>query len=136
MWALGAEVIPAAIEAILAGTGATFDLDHQRGVPPVVNDAGETERLARAARSVLGAAAVAEAPESWGGDSFAWYLDHAPGTYARLGIHDPDRDGERDDLHSSTFRVDERAIDVGIEVLVATALDALDEATGRRRPPT
>ena len=132
VWTLGAEVIPAAIEAILAGTGATFDLDHQRGVPPVVNDAGETERLARAARSVLGAAAVAEAPESWGGDSFAWYLDHAPGTYARLGIHDPARDGERDDLHSSTFHVDERAIDVGIEVLVATALDALSDLRTNR----
>lgn len=125
VWAMAAEVIPEALEEILAGTGATAELDHQRGVPPVVNDAAETERLARAARSVLGDGAVAEATQSWGGDSFAWYLDHAPGTYARLGIHDPDDGGEREDLHSSTFRVDERAIDVGIEVLVATALDAL-----------
>jgi amidohydrolase len=130
-WALAAEVIPAEVAAILEGTGATFELDHQRGVPPVVNDAAETARFSRAARSVLGDDAVAEAPQSWGGDSFAWYLDHAPGTYARLGIHDPTRDGDREDLHSSTFHVDERAIDVGIEVLVATALDALADHTQR-----
>lgn len=124
-WALGATIIPEEVAAILDGSGATVELDHQRGVPPVVNDATETDRFSRAARSVLGPDAVAEAPQSWGGDSFAWYLAHAPGTYARLGIHDPARDGDRDDLHSSTFHVDERAIDVGIEVLVATALDAL-----------
>ena len=128
-WALGAEVIPAEVAAILEGTGATFELDHQRGVPPVVNDAAETDRLARAARSVLGDGAVDEAPQSWGGDSFAWYLDHAPGTYARLGIHDPTRAGDREDLHSSTFHVDERAIDVGVRLLVGAVVSAIAQRT-------
>ena len=95
---------------------------HTRGVPPVVNDEAATAVLASAARDVLDAEAVVPTEHSWGGDSFAWYLDRAPGSYARLGVHDPRSSGPRLDLHASTFDVDERAIGVGVRVLVATAL--------------
>jgi amidohydrolase len=125
VWAAADRLVADAVETIVEGSGATFLLDHQRGVPPVVNDAAETERLASMARGVVGDASVIEAPRSLGGDSFAWYVEEVPGTYARLGVHDPAWGDERGDLHSSTFDVDERAIDIGIEVLVATALDAL-----------
>ena len=60
-----------------------------------------------------------------GGDSFAWYLEKVPGSYARLGVHDPRSSAARLDLHASTFDVDERAIGSGVRVLVTTALDAL-----------
>lgn len=126
VWAVAEEVVAGVVESALAGTGATFRIDHERGVPPVVNHAGETARFAAAARSTLGDDAVVEAPRSWGGDSFAWYLERTPGTYARLGVHDPAWGEDRHDLHSSTFDVDERALDVGIGVLVAAALEALD----------
>ena len=126
VWAIATETVAGAVADVLHGTGATYEIDHVRGVPPVVNDAIETARLAAAATRVLGTDAVHEAPRSWGGDSFAWYLERTAGTYARLGVHDPRRGGPHHDLHSSTFDVDERAIDVGIRVLVAAALDALD----------
>ena len=125
VWAAADRLVADAVATIVEGTGATFVLDHQRGVPPVVNDETETDRLASMARGVVGEAAVIEAPRSLGGDSFAWYLADVPGTYARLGVHDPAWGDERGDLHSSTFDVHEGAIDIGIEVLVATALDAL-----------
>jgi len=125
VWAVAEAVVDQSVAALLDGTGATFVVEHRRGVPPVVNDPRETERFAAAARLVLGDHAVLEAPRSWGGDSFAWYLAEAPGTYARLGVHDPARGDDHHDLHSSTFDVHEGAIDVGIRVLVAAALDAL-----------
>jgi hypothetical protein len=40
-------------------------------------------------------------------------------------VHDPASRDDRLDLHSSTFDVDERAIDIGVRVLVEAALDAL-----------
>jgi len=131
VWAVAEQTVADAVADVVRGTGATFLIDHVRGVPPVVNHPGETARFAAAARSVLGDDAVTEAPRSWGGDSFAWYLEHTPGTYARLGVHDPAWGDVRHDLHSSTFDVDEHAIDVGIRVLVAAALDVL-AATGER----
>ncbi len=63
--------------------------------------------------------------QSMGGDSFAWYLERVPGSYARLGVHDPASNRPRLDLHASTFDIDERAIGFGVKVLVATALKAL-----------
>jgi metal-dependent amidase/aminoacylase/carboxypeptidase family protein len=62
--------------------------------------------------------------QSLGGDSYAWYLQRIPGTYARLGVHDPDRHGPRLDLHSADFDLDERAIGVGARLLALTALIA------------
>ena len=60
-----------------------------------------------------------------GGDSFAWYLEHVPGCYARLGVHDPAWGDTRLDLHSGNFDVDERSLDVGIALLVGSATAAL-----------
>ena len=84
-------------------------------------------RCSTARRGVLGDAAVVPTVQSAGGDDFSWYLERVPGAYARLGVHDPASDGPRLDLHASTFDIDERAIAVGIKVLVQTSLDALDE---------
>jgi amidohydrolase len=124
-WDAAEDAVVAALVELLADTGAEWHLDYRRGIPPVVNTRVETERVAAAARAVVGAGGVIEAPQSLGGDSFAWYLEMIPGSYARLGVHDPSATGERHDLHSSTFDIDERAIDVGVELLVRTALSEL-----------
>jgi amidohydrolase len=129
VWSAAEHVVTAAVDELLAESGATYALDYRRGIPPVVNDPVETERLAAAARTVVGAAGVIEAPRSLGGDSFAWYLEEVPGSYARLGVHDPSTSGDRLDLHSSTFDVDERAIDIGVRVLVEAALDVVRDQT-------
>jgi metal-dependent amidase/aminoacylase/carboxypeptidase family protein len=61
-----------------------------------------------------------EPPRSNGGDSFAWYQQLVPGCYARLGVHDPNVSPVRLDLHSGDFDVDDRAIEVGVRVMVRT----------------
>ena len=128
IWQRAPELVRRALGTLLHPTGATWDIDHRRGVPPVHNDAAMTDLLAGAARRVLGEDSVVSTDQSMGGDSFAWYLDHVPGTYARLGVHDPASSAPRLDLHASTFDVDERAIGVGVRVLVTAALDALASA--------
>jgi amidohydrolase len=127
VWSRAEEVVEAAVAELVASTGAEARLDYRRGIPPVVNTPAETATIAGAARRVVGTEGVIEAPQSLGGDSFAWYLEEVPGSYARLGVHDP-RWPERLDLHSSAFDVDERAIDIGVRVLVGAALDQLRAA--------
>jgi amidohydrolase len=123
------DAAPALLEAALAGlvdpSGATHELHHDRGVPPVVNDEQATALFAAAAESVLGSDGVVPTEQSAGGDDFAWYAEQVPSTYVRLGVHDPASDGPRLDLHASTFDVDERAIAVGVRVLVHATLQAL-----------
>ena len=131
-WGRAPVVLADALDELVRPTGARAEIEHDRGVPPVVNDPRMTEVLASAARAVLGAEAVVATEQSAGGDDFAWYLEQVPGSYARLGVHDPDRDGPRLDLHAGTFDVDEGAIAVGIRVLVAAAVGAMAASAGSR----
>jgi amidohydrolase len=121
VWRQGADIVQRELDALLADSGATWELVHHPGVPPVVNDAAATAVIASAAASVIGSAGVVEAATSAGGDSFAWYLEHVPGSYVRLGTHDP-ADAAHLDLHAGSFDVDERAIEIGVRVLVTAAL--------------
>ncbi|MEI6623713.1 MAG: amidohydrolase [Actinomycetes bacterium] len=124
-WLAAPGLLESALQRVIAPTGATWSMTHKPGVPPVVNDSFTTSVLAEAADAMLGEGAVLETGHSWGGDTFAWYTEKAPGCYARLGTHDPANVGPRLDLHSSAFDVDERAIEVGIRVLVAASLSFL-----------
>jgi amidohydrolase len=115
--------VRALVTALLAPTGAGYVLEHIRGVPPVVNEAVSAGMLASAAVTVGGVDASTSTEQSSGGEDFAWYLEHAPGAMARLGVwpgHGPMRD-----IHQPTFDLDERALPFGVRVLVQSALTAL-----------
>jgi amidohydrolase len=124
-WDRAPELLESALDAIVGPTDATYELRHERGVPPVVNDARITGVLEAAAAAVLGEDAVVHSEQSAGGDDFAWYAEVVPSTYARLGVHDPRSAAPHQDLHASTFDVDERAIAIGVRVLVHATLAAL-----------
>lgn len=124
VWAAARDLVRDALDKVLVGTGAQVELTHTRGVPPVINDADETDLLSAVAAASEGADNVVPTHQSLGGDSYAWYLQRVPGTYARLGVHDPDGPGPRLDLHSADFDLDERAIGVGARLLALTALTA------------
>lgn len=115
------KVVESELATILAGTGATWQLAYRRGVPPVVNDPDATRVLHSAAVEVVGSAGVVENPRSMGGDTFAWYAQRVPASYARLGTHFGD--GPRLDLHASTFDIDERAIAIGMEFLARAVVN-------------
>lgn len=121
-WELAPQLVRGLVEATVAPFGAEATLDYRRGVPPVVNDAGCTALLARAATEALGAGAAVPTEQSLGGEDFSWYLEKVPGALARLGVQLPGTDL---DLHQGTFDIDERAIGVGVRLLVQTALHAV-----------
>lgn len=124
-WQAAPKLLEAALDEVVGPTGAQWSMSHSRGVPPVVNDLSASDLIASSTRSILGDAAVVPTDQSWGGDTFSWYLEQIPGSYARLGTYDPEQGGPRFDLHSSAFNADERAIIYGVKALVATTLDWL-----------
>jgi amidohydrolase len=122
----GAEALVRDLVAeVVAPTGAAVEIRYHRGVPPVVNEATSVGILREAAVAAAGSHAVGETEQSLGGEDFAWYLDHAPGALARLGVHRPGSDDHYLDLHQPSFDIDERALAVGVRVLTLTALAAL-----------
>ncbi|MBA2470878.1 MAG: amidohydrolase [Pseudonocardiales bacterium] len=123
VWADLEPLVRELVTALLAPTGVGFDLRHVRGVPPVVNEAVSTELLRDGVASALGGEAVAATEQSSGGEDFGWYLEHVPGSMGRLGVWSGE--GAHRDLHQPTFDLDERALPLGVRVMVHTALAAL-----------
>ncbi|MGZ4519219.1 MAG: M20/M25/M40 family metallo-hydrolase, partial [Mycobacteriaceae bacterium] len=121
-------VVAEGVAALLAPTGVTYELRHQRGVPPVVNDRASARMLRAAVGGGVGEQAVATALQSSGGEDFAWYLEHVPGAMGRLGVWSGH--GPQLDLHQPTFDLDERALEIGVRVLVHAALEAWGSEEG------
>jgi amidohydrolase len=118
------------LEGIASAYGTRAELEVIYGYPPVVNDAA----LAESFRAYLGRTApalpVAAPPPTMGGEDFAYFAERAPGLMIRLGIRN-DAAGSIHPGHSPQFRIDEDAIPVGIETLVAFARAVgTGEATG------
>ncbi len=132
-WAHGEKVMLESLAHLMAaddiGPAPDWRLEYVRGLPPVVNDAGTTALVERVVTREFGPDAAVATPQSMGGDSFAWYTERIPGTYVRLGTHDPSNGDPRQDLHSATFDVDERAIGIGATVLAGCALAAVADST-------
>jgi amidohydrolase len=123
-WADAEKDVAAVVSELAAAGGAAVELRYERGVPPVVNDASSASLMRAAIAIELGSDAVTTTRTSMGGEDFAWYGEHAPVMMARLGTHSDQLATVRD-LHQGNFDIDERAIDLGVRVLVSTALVAL-----------
>ncbi|MGN5734408.1 MULTISPECIES: amidohydrolase [Arthrobacter] len=126
-WHAAGELLDEVVQQSAAPFGVDVHLEHTRGVPPVVNSEHETALIEASARAELGDDSVVLAPQSMGGEDFAWFLQGIPGSLMRLGTHVPG--GEEYDLHRGDYIVDERALSVGIRVLCAAALRTLREPT-------
>jgi amidohydrolase len=121
VWDSYSDLVPALAREIVAPFGVSALAQVHRGVPPVVNDPMAVSLLDAAAQSMLGRDAIAPTEQSLGGEDFAWYLTKVPGAMARLGVRKSGNSAPVD-LHQGNFDVDERAISVGIRMLVAAAL--------------
>jgi len=116
-------LIRSLVTALLAPTGVGYVLEHRRGVPPVVNDELSAALMRDAAIAAVGVAGATSTEQSSGGEDFAWYLEEVPGAMSRLGVWSGE--GPMRDLHQPTFDLDERALPIGIRVLVHAALGGL-----------
>ncbi len=127
-WAAAEKLLPRLLAGLIEPFGASFDLEHRRGAPPIENDPWAVSRVRLAAEAVVGAGSVVPSGQSAGGEDFSWYGEVAPLGYLRLGVRPVG--GPRVDLHAGTFDVDEAAIGIGARVLAGTALEALLDLAG------
>ncbi|MEX1174350.1 MAG: M20 family metallopeptidase [Mycobacterium sp.] len=114
-WIEMEDVVRETVSGLLAPLGIGHSLAYHRGVPPVVNDERCTQIMTHAIEAV-GPETLVEAQQSGGGEDFSWYLEEVPGAMARLGVWSGQ--GPQRDLHQPDFDIDERALAVGVRVLV------------------
>ncbi|WP_156689478.1 amidohydrolase [Mycobacterium sp. Marseille-P9652] len=108
-------LIRESVTGLLSPLVIEHTLRYHRGVPPVVNEDASTRILTHAIEAV-GPDALADTRQSGGGEDFSWYLEEIPGAMARLGVWPGE--GPQLDLHQPNFDLDERALAIGLRVMV------------------
>jgi amidohydrolase len=120
-WLSLESIVREIVSSLLAPLGIEHALHYRRGVPPVVNEEVSTRILTHAIE-VVGPDVLCGTRQSGGGEDFSWYLEEVPGAMARLGVWSGA--GPQHDLHQPTFDLDERALAIGVRVLVNTVEQA------------
>ena len=112
------------VKALCEGHGGEARVRYRCISPPVHNDPELTRMVAEVATDLLGREKVLwlEQP-SLGAEDFAELLDGTRGTMFRLGVAGAEGCTP---LHSNTFAPDESSIPVGIRVLTASLLAAME----------
>ena len=114
-WLSLEDIVRETVTALLSPLGIEHSLQYNRGVPPVVNEEASTHIISHAIEAV-GPDALANTRQSGGGEDFSWYLEEVPGAMARLGVWSGH--GPQLDLHQPTFDLDERALAIGVRLMV------------------
>ena len=117
------ELVEDVARGITSAHGAGYELDYTFGYRPVVNDAGVTELVTEALGGVEGAA-LTDLEPIMGGDDFSAYQAEVPGCYFFVGAGSEEA-GAIWPHHHPRFRIDERALEIGMRAHVRTALAAL-----------
>jgi amidohydrolase len=113
----------AQVAAGIAGAmRGSSEFQHDSGTPPVVNNPAMAELVREAAISVLGKEAVVPLEPLMVGEDFAYFLEERPGCFFMLGGAP---EGPPVVHHTPEFRIDERCLPVGFQVMCAAVLRLL-----------
>jgi len=72
-------------QSVVDGYGATAEIDYERGYPVVVNSEAETAFARTVAEELIGPDRVSTCHLIPGSEDFAYFLEHKPGSFLRLG---------------------------------------------------
>lgn len=111
-------------EELAISMGGSCDFRVDVGYPHVYNDEVLTEFSRQAAKAYLGEENVVELDMRMTGEDFSYYTHHMPGCFYRLGVGNKEA-GIVSGLHTPTFNVDERCLEVGTGLMAYIAYKQL-----------
>ena len=107
-----------------ASKGGAFELDYPQGYPVTVNDEDMTDLVMRIAAGVTDKSNVIQMPPSMASEDMSFYLKEVSGCFFFLGAGSTDP-ALNQPHHNPHFSIDERALEVGLKILAAIAIDYL-----------
>ena len=111
------KIIDDTVRSVETMTDANIEWNVTYTSPGVNNDEDVTNLLIKASEQSIGKENIEILKESsMGGEDFAYYLKHIPGSYYRIGCFD----GHANDVHVPYFDIDEQCIPTAIKVLAKT----------------
>lgn len=117
--------------------GAEVELDIEDGAPPVINDETVVQNVEHTIREKFGEQAVYQIPQSsMGGEDFAFYLEHVPGAFVRVGTASSPETSFP--LHHHQFDIDETPLGPTARLMskvLTNHLRSPEQLTARARSP-
>ncbi|CAB1078905.1 N-acetyl-L,L-diaminopimelate deacetylase (EC [Olavius algarvensis Delta 1 endosymbiont] len=107
--------------------GVSATLENIEGYPAHINDSDKVDHMKACVEQVLGADAALISRPRMGAEDFSYFCQKWPGAMVGLGCHDPAR-GFRFALHSPHFNMDERVLDVGVQLMGQALIQHIDKA--------
>jgi len=124
-----AERVPALIEGIASSMRATAEVEYYRGVPPTVNDIGMAALVREVAAGIAGVTDATPGVQIMGSEGFSEFTQRVPSVFFHVGSAD-EESGKVWGHHHPRFDIDERALSIGVEVMVESALRWMRENAG------
>jgi amidohydrolase len=112
-------------DSIAEGMGGRCDFYIEVGYPVLLNDEALTARSRQAAEEFLGAENVVDLPIRLTAEDFSYYSQQMPACFYRLGTGNPAK-GITSPVHTTTFDIDEQALEVGMGLMAWLGLKELD----------
>lgn len=106
--------------------GAQAKYQYMRGYPAVINHERETKVVEEVATRLFGSEHVKDREPIMGGEDFAYYLQHVPGTFFFVGGGNPDIQAVYPHHHPK-FDVDERSMLMAGKVFISAVLYELTD---------
>lgn len=113
-------------EGIAESMGGSCEFNIMRGYPFLVNDEKLTDRVRLYAEEFVGKDNVEELEIWMAAEDFAFYSQQAPACFYRLGVRNESK-GITSSVHTSTFDIDEKALETGMGLMSWMALRELSE---------
>jgi len=107
-------------ETIAEAMGGKCDFEVRKGYPFLKNDIETTENTKQLAIEYLGKENVVDLDLRMTGEDFAYFTQKMPGCFYRLGT------GKSTGLHTSTFNVDEKSLEIGMGLMSWVAINSLN----------
>jgi amidohydrolase len=121
-----AERIERVLRGVCEGSGATYEFDYLWRYPVTSNDAQQTRYVRALAARLFGEQRTVSSDKHMGAEDFSFFAERVPATYFVLGCSGDARTSFPH--HHGKFDIDERALETGIAIMTALALDAPEHA--------
>ena len=111
-------------QGIVEGMGGQLDFEIRKGYPFLKNEPALTARSVEAARAYLGAENVLDLDIWMAAEDFAFFSQEVDGCFYRLGTRNEAR-GITSGVHTSTFDIEEEALEIGAGLMAWLAVSEL-----------
>jgi len=122
------EMMEISLKGISRSMHANYDFKYTFGSPEVCNDNTMVDLLRATAEDIIGEENSVDLMDPvMGGEDFGRYLELVPGAFFRLGTCNPDK-STCVSQHNARFDVDDDALVIGMKIMAATAIKAMENA--------